>query len=224
MEDLAPGAVGWLGSTGGITEDGPKPARATPPATSPSWRYEIIASALELGGTVTGEHGVGLLKRDGLVAEITPAVLAMHHAVTAALDPYGISTPRQDLHHARAVTAPPLPTTRPCGVSCPRATWCLAQRLRSLRRQRDELAESGGWIGGTARHERFSGTPGWGAPSGRGWWHRVDPEPRSPVDVSTYRASCRSRSARHRLSRTSESLVNGPSSSSSRRTRCRIVL
>jgi hypothetical protein len=117
MEDLAPGAVGWLGSTGGITEDGPKPARATPPATSPSWRYEIIASALELGGTVTGEHGVGLLKRDGLVAEITPAVLAMHHAVTAALDPYGISTPRQDLHHARAVTAPPLPTTRPYGVS-----------------------------------------------------------------------------------------------------------
>jgi hypothetical protein len=29
----------------------------------------------------------------------------------------GSSTPRQDLHHARAVTAPPLPTTRPYGVS-----------------------------------------------------------------------------------------------------------
>src|SRR3954447_9278473 len=54
---------------------------------------EIIASALELGGTVTGEHGVGLLKRDGLAAEIAPAVLAMHHAVKAALDPHGILNP-----------------------------------------------------------------------------------------------------------------------------------
>jgi len=55
--------------------------------------HEIIAAALELGGTVTGEHGIGLLKRDGLVAEIPPAVLAMHHAVKAALDPHGILNP-----------------------------------------------------------------------------------------------------------------------------------
>jgi glycolate oxidase len=55
--------------------------------------HEIIASALELGGTVTGEHGVGLLKRDGLAAEIAPAVLAMHHAVKEALDPHGILNP-----------------------------------------------------------------------------------------------------------------------------------
>jgi glycolate oxidase len=55
--------------------------------------HEIIAAALELGGTVTGEHGIGLLKRDGLAAEIPPAVLAMHHAVKAALDPHGILNP-----------------------------------------------------------------------------------------------------------------------------------
>jgi glycolate oxidase len=54
---------------------------------------DIIAAALELGGTVTGEHGIGLLKRDGLVAELPPAVLAMHAAVKAALDPHGILNP-----------------------------------------------------------------------------------------------------------------------------------
>ena len=54
---------------------------------------DIIADALELGGTVTGEHGVGLLKIDGLAQELSPAVLAMHHAIKAALDPHGILNP-----------------------------------------------------------------------------------------------------------------------------------
>ncbi len=54
---------------------------------------EIIDDALALGGTVTGEHGVGLLKREGLRSELSPAVLDMHRAVKAALDPAGILNP-----------------------------------------------------------------------------------------------------------------------------------
>jgi glycolate oxidase len=54
---------------------------------------EIIEGALEMGGTVTGEHGVGLLKRDGLRAELSPAVLELHRAIKAALDPHGILNP-----------------------------------------------------------------------------------------------------------------------------------
>ena len=54
---------------------------------------EIIAEALRLGGTVTGEHGVGLLKRDGMARELSPAVLEMHRAVKRALDPHGILNP-----------------------------------------------------------------------------------------------------------------------------------
>lgn len=54
---------------------------------------DIIADALALGGTVTGEHGVGLLKRPGLAAELSPAVLALHRAVKNALDPAGILNP-----------------------------------------------------------------------------------------------------------------------------------
>jgi glycolate oxidase len=54
---------------------------------------EIIDAALALGGTVTGEHGVGLLKREGLASELSPAVLDMHRAIKAALDPAGILNP-----------------------------------------------------------------------------------------------------------------------------------
>ncbi|WP_337748986.1 FAD-binding oxidoreductase [Microbacterium sp. B19(2022)] len=54
---------------------------------------EIIDAALALGGTVTGEHGVGLLKREGLVSELSPAVLDMHRAIKTALDPAGILNP-----------------------------------------------------------------------------------------------------------------------------------
>ncbi|GAA4936190.1 glycolate oxidase [Actinomycetospora succinea] len=54
---------------------------------------EILTDALALGGTVTGEHGVGLLKRHGLEREQAPEVLAMQRAVKAALDPHGILNP-----------------------------------------------------------------------------------------------------------------------------------
>ncbi|MEU1182521.1 FAD-linked oxidase C-terminal domain-containing protein [Streptomyces sp. NPDC005820] len=54
---------------------------------------DIIGDALDLGGTVTGEHGVGLLNRDGLRAELSKDVMAMQRAVRAALDPAGILNP-----------------------------------------------------------------------------------------------------------------------------------
>ncbi|AXB42829.1 FAD-binding oxidoreductase [Amycolatopsis albispora] len=75
------------------------PLLITPPGDEDARRRaqaafdRIIADAIELGGTVTGEHGVGLLKRDGLRAELSPAVLDLHHAVKDALDPHGILNP-----------------------------------------------------------------------------------------------------------------------------------
>jgi glycolate oxidase len=54
---------------------------------------EIVAAALQLGGTVTGEHGIGLLKRTHLVDELDPAALRLHRAVKAAFDPQGILNP-----------------------------------------------------------------------------------------------------------------------------------
>lgn len=54
---------------------------------------EIMRLGLELGGTCTGEHGVGLLKRDWLASELGPVGLRVHRAVKAALDPAGILNP-----------------------------------------------------------------------------------------------------------------------------------
>jgi glycolate oxidase len=54
---------------------------------------EIMTAALELGGTVTGEHGVGTLKARHLAHQLGPDVMAMTRAVKAALDPAGILNP-----------------------------------------------------------------------------------------------------------------------------------
>jgi glycolate oxidase len=54
---------------------------------------DIVSAAIELGGTVTGEHGVGLLKRDGMRRELDPGSLAMQRAIKAALDPDDILNP-----------------------------------------------------------------------------------------------------------------------------------
>lgn len=53
---------------------------------------EIILRALELGGTVAGEHGVGLAKRQFMRREHGAGVEVMR-AIKAALDPKGIMNP-----------------------------------------------------------------------------------------------------------------------------------
>ena len=46
-----------------------------------------------VGGTVTGERGVGTLKRDGMRRELDPGSLALQGAVRRALDPLEIFNP-----------------------------------------------------------------------------------------------------------------------------------
>lgn len=69
------------------------PGDATARAHAQAAFDDIIAAALDLGGTVTGEHGVGLLKQPGLARELGPGVLELHRAVKAALDPHHILNP-----------------------------------------------------------------------------------------------------------------------------------
>jgi len=54
---------------------------------------DMLTAAIGMGGTVTGEHGVGLLKRAGMRQELSPAVLAMQVAVKRTLDPLGLFNP-----------------------------------------------------------------------------------------------------------------------------------
>jgi glycolate oxidase len=54
---------------------------------------EMLAAAIALDGTVTGEHGVGLLKRGGMRKELSAGVLAMQQAVKQTLDPLNLFNP-----------------------------------------------------------------------------------------------------------------------------------
>jgi glycolate dehydrogenase FAD-linked subunit len=54
---------------------------------------EILELALAVGGTITGEHGVGLLKRDWLARELGPVGVRVHRAIKQALDPDGLLNP-----------------------------------------------------------------------------------------------------------------------------------
>ncbi|MEQ1787266.1 MAG: FAD-linked oxidase C-terminal domain-containing protein [Acidimicrobiales bacterium] len=54
---------------------------------------DVMSAALELGGTVTGEHGVGSLKARHLERQLGPDVMEITRAVKAALDPAGILNP-----------------------------------------------------------------------------------------------------------------------------------
>jgi glycolate oxidase len=54
---------------------------------------DIVLAALELGGTATGEHGVGTLKRKFLPQELGQAGLAMQRRIKASFDPLGILNP-----------------------------------------------------------------------------------------------------------------------------------
>jgi glycolate oxidase len=54
---------------------------------------DILRVVDALGGTITGEHGVGLLKRPYLARQLGPQAMRLHLAIKAALDPLGLLNP-----------------------------------------------------------------------------------------------------------------------------------
>ncbi|TCK21480.1 FAD-binding oxidoreductase [Pseudonocardia endophytica] len=53
----------------------------------------VMALGLRLGGTITGEHGVGVLKAGWLERELGPVGLGVHRTLKSALDPNRILNP-----------------------------------------------------------------------------------------------------------------------------------
>jgi glycolate oxidase len=53
----------------------------------------LVRATLDLGGTITGEHGVGLAKRDFLAWEQGPETIALQRRIKAAFDPANLLNP-----------------------------------------------------------------------------------------------------------------------------------
>jgi len=53
----------------------------------------ILELCIEVGGTITGEHGVGMEKLDTMCVQFQAAELAQFHAVKEAFDPQGLLNP-----------------------------------------------------------------------------------------------------------------------------------
>ncbi|HSZ03906.1 MAG TPA: FAD-linked oxidase C-terminal domain-containing protein [Solirubrobacteraceae bacterium] len=59
--------------------------------------HQLYAVAVGYGGSISGEHGLGWVRRGQLVAQCSPATLAVHHAVKRSFDPKGLMNPGKKL-------------------------------------------------------------------------------------------------------------------------------
>ena len=58
---------------------------------------EVFDLVLSLGGSLSGEHGIGLAKRDFVSREIGPDSLAIMHQIKQVFDPNNILNPGKQL-------------------------------------------------------------------------------------------------------------------------------
>jgi len=69
------------------------PADAGERARADALAAFVASTAIDLGGTCSGEHGIGVHKLDALVAEHGGGAIAVMQTLKAALDPNGIMNP-----------------------------------------------------------------------------------------------------------------------------------
>ena len=69
------------------------PADASQSARAQAAMAEVFALTLSLGGTLSGEHGIGLAKRDFMPRAVDAPTLALMRAIKATFDPDGILNP-----------------------------------------------------------------------------------------------------------------------------------
>ena len=62
-------------------------------ALAPRLSEELFELALRLGGTISGEHGVGFVKRNWLARQLGPRAFELHSAVKRAFDPQNLLNP-----------------------------------------------------------------------------------------------------------------------------------
>ncbi|MGI9402664.1 MAG: FAD-binding oxidoreductase, partial [Rhizobiaceae bacterium] len=73
--------------------------------------YDILKLCVEVGGCLTGEHGVGIEKRDLMTSQYTDADMEIQMRVKDVFDPQWILNPAKvfpmDISHSRRVRNQP---------------------------------------------------------------------------------------------------------------------
>lgn len=68
---------------------------------------DVFATVLDMQGTISGEHGIGLVKRDWVGKELDQTSLNLMHAIKQQFDPDGILNPGKTLPDANTLTNQP---------------------------------------------------------------------------------------------------------------------
>jgi glycolate oxidase len=74
---------------------------------------ELFEHAVALGGTLSGEHGIGVLKAPYLSLEQSPALIALERSIKHTFDPQGLLNPGKIFPRAMAPMAPISPMAPP---------------------------------------------------------------------------------------------------------------
>lgn len=64
-------------------------------ASAAAVRQRIVEHVIAMGGTMSGEHGIGLTKRDHLPLEQSQEIIALQKRLKTAFDPHGIMNPNK---------------------------------------------------------------------------------------------------------------------------------
>jgi len=92
--------------------------------------HEMLQACVELGGSLSGEHGIGLDKRDAMAWLFTPETLKLFHRVKDSIDPAHLSNPDK-LFPAAGEPGAGLPFIRPPSGALSEYAALLVDKVRT---------------------------------------------------------------------------------------------
>ena len=66
-------------------------------ARTEAFAAEVLEKCIAVGGTITGEHGVGIEKINQMCVQFSPEALALFRGVKLAFDPAGLLNPNKNI-------------------------------------------------------------------------------------------------------------------------------
>lgn len=96
-----------------------RPGEVEPPPSVHAAADRVVRTALELGGTITGEHGVGTLKKPWLAQELGMRQLQLQRSIKDVFDPFGILAPDSFLATGDELDLADLANTGPSAPTAP---------------------------------------------------------------------------------------------------------